>query len=793
MPAPIADQQILDVFRAHSDKPLTLKELGRFLGISSDARAFLRKKVRHLVEKGHLRPLPLKRFALANTNDLIEGVVRRNARGFGWLIADDPEIADAFISPPAMAGLFDGDRILAAVYASPKGFDAQVQSVVERGRERITGIYQLRGKAHMVLPEANVYDEPVLISDKDAKKMTGLYPGVLVEVEMITYPSEIAMASGEIISILGIPGDLQVEIQKCISESGVPYEFPDEVLKEARAFAAPIKQKNKSGRKDLRKLPLCTIDGATAKDFDDAVYAKREKDNIRVYVAIADVAHYVPETSLLDVQAFERSTSIYYPGRCIPMLPEELSNGMCSLRPNEDRLCMVAEVVLGVGGAVKETQFYEAVMCSQQRLTYTQVQAFFEHEPQAIKTIEDNIRISLVILRDAAQRLAKARKRRGTIDLDVPEPIIHLDEENNPVAIMAHPRVEAHRMIEELMVMANEAVARYFEKMKWETVYRIHEPPNTEKLEVLLSYVRRLGAQINDVNFEDTRSIQNTLQRISKEMQNHAAKDTVMNLVLRAMMQAKYSANNLGHFGLASSAYLHFTSPIRRYPDLIVHRLLKESFKSDKEQKISEEELESYSQHCSEHERRAVKLEREINALYTVWYMQDKVGEVFSGRVVSCADFGLFVRLNQHYVDGMIHVSTLGAGPVERDEYGLGLRYPRSGFQIRVGDPVVVEVVQVNVAKKHIDFILREPKPSMGSLIPQKREFWQKEPQPEPFKRQKKTGWSPLDESSDEVSAEKQKSSSQKKTGKKKSASRKKKKGKVSKRRRRTSKGSSRR
>ena len=629
MPAPIADQQVLDVFRANSDKPLTLKELGRFLGISSDARAFLRKKVRQLVEKGYLRPLPLKRFALAHTSDLVEGVVRRNARGFGWFIADDPGIEDAFISAPAMAGLFDGDRILAAVYSSPKGFDAQVQSVVERGRERLTGIYQLRGKAHMVLPEPNVYDEPILISEKDARKMTGLFPGVLVEVEMNTFPSEIAMASGEIISILGMPGDLKVEIQKCISESGVPYEFPDDVLKEAQASAAPIKKKDKVRRQDLRKVPLCTIDGATAKDFDDAVYAKREKDNIRVYVAIADVAHYVQESSLLDVNAFERSTSIYYPGRCIPMLPEELSNGMCSLRPHEDRLCMVAEVVLGVGGAVKETQFYEAVMNSHQRLTYSQVQAFFEHEPEAIETIDNPIRMSLVILRDAAQRLAKARKRRGTIDLDVPEPVIHLDEEQQPVAIMAHPRVEAHRMIEELMIMANEAVARYFEKRKWDTVYRIHEPPNPEKLEILLSYVRRLGVQLLDVNLEDTRSVQNTLQRVSKEMQNHAAKDTVMNLILRAMMQAKYSASNAGHFGLASSAYLHFTSPIRRYPDLIVHRLLKQSLNTEGEEKPSEEELESYAQHCSNHERRAVKLEREINALFTVWYMQDKVGEVF--------------------------------------------------------------------------------------------------------------------------------------------------------------------
>jgi ribonuclease R len=787
MPAPIAEQQILDIFRVQSDKSLTLKELGRLLGIGSDARAFLRKKVRLLVDKGHLRPLPLKRFALTHTNDLIEGVVRRNARGFGWFIADDATVDDSFISPPSMAGLFDGDRILAAVYASPKGFDAQVQRVVERGRERITGVYRLRGKAKMVQPDSSIYDEPILIAEKGLSKVKGLFPGVLVEVEMTTYPTEIAMAAGEVVAVLGMPGDLKVEIQKCISESGVPYEFPQEVLDEATSSAGPIDAKARSGRRDLRKLPLCTVDGVTAKDFDDAVFAKREKDNIRVYVAIADVAHYVPETSLLDSHAFERSTSVYYPGRCIPMLPEQLSNGMCSLRPDEDRLCMVAEVVLGVGGAVKETQFYEAVMCSRQRLTYGQVQAFFDHEPEAIETIDDVLRMSLVILRDAAQRLGKARRRRGTIDLDVPEPVIQLDEDLNPVAIKPHPRVEAHRMIEELMIMANEAVARYFEKSKFDAVYRIHEPPNPEKLEVLFSYVRRLGVQLLDVNVEETRSLQTTLQNISKAMKNHTAKDTVMNLILRAMMQARYSSVNLGHFGLASTAYLHFTSPIRRYPDLIVHRLLKNSLKKSPSEVATSEKLESFSQHCSDLERRAVKLEREINALHTVWYMQDKVGEVFSGKVVSCADFGLFVRLSEHYVDGLVHISTLGAGPIEKDEYGLGLRNPRSGFQVRVGDPVVVEVAQVNVGKKQIDFILREPKPSTGSQPSEKPESRKKGPSKRSsasaIKRKKSTGWSPLDESEKEVTPQNERSSQKKKTSRKKGSSKKKKKGKASKRR----------
>jgi ribonuclease R len=282
---------------------------------------------------------------------------------------------------------------------------------------------------------------------------------------------------------------------------------------------------------------------------------------------------------------------------------------------------MVAEVVLGVGGAVKETQFYEAVMCSRQRLTYGQVQAFFEHEPEAIETIEDPVRMSLVILRDAAQRLGKARRRRGTIDLDVPEPVIQLDEDYNPVAIKPHPRVEAHRMIEELMIMANEAVARHFEKSKFDAVYRIHEPPNPEKLEVLFSYVRRLGVQLLDVNVEETRSLQSTLQSIAKEMKHHTAKDTVMNLILRAMMQARYSSINLGHFGLASTAYLHFTSPIRRYPDLIVHRLLKNSLKKSPVEVATSEELESFLQHCSDFERCAVKFEREINVLHIVWYM----------------------------------------------------------------------------------------------------------------------------------------------------------------------------
>ena len=793
MPAPLADQQILDAFRVNPEKTLTLKELAKFLGVAPDGRAFLRKRVRQLVHSGHLRALPLKRFGLAHLNEQYQGYVRRNPKGFGWFIADAPDIEDAFISPPAMAGLFDGDRISAVVYQSPKGWDAQIHQVLERGRERITGTYLLRGKAHMVQPDPTIFDEPILITGKGLGKQKGLFPGVLVEVQMLSFPTDIAMASGEITAVLGVPGELSVEVQKSISASGVTYEFPPEVLEQAAKHEGAIPKKAKSGRKDLTALPLCTIDGATAKDFDDAVYAKREGENIRVHVAIADVAHYVVESTSLDTHALERSTSLYYPGHCIPMLPETLSNGMCSLKPNCERLCMVAEVVLGVGGAVKEAHFYEAVMRSHQRLTYTQVQAFFEHDAEAIATIEEEIRVSLVVLRDAAQRLRKVRKRRGTMDLDVPEPVIHLDEEGLPVAIHAHPRVEAHRVIEELMIMANEAVARYFSKKKRPTVYRVHESPDAKKLETLFAFVRRLGSHLGDVDVEDAKNTQMVLQQIASSMQNHPAKDTVLSLVLRAMMQARYSSNNRGHFGLASGAYLHFTSPIRRYPDLIVHRLLKKMFKGEVDEKDSAEALENLAMHCSNQERRAIKCERDINDIYTVWYMQDKVGEVFSGRVVSVTDFGLFVRLNQHFVDGMVHLSTLGGGPIEKDEWGLGVHAPRSGFQIRVGDPVVVEVVNVDLVKKHIDFILREPKPTNRSTLPTPAEPWRSAPKKKERLPGRSTGWSPLGTDQEEVTPEKDRAPRRKKKGKRKSNTRKKKKGKVSKSRRSTSKGNKRR
>ena len=793
MPAPLADQQILDAFRLNPEKTLTLKELSNYLSVPPDARAFLRKRIRHLVHSGHLRALPLKRFALAHADEQLEGTVRRNPRGFGWFIADDPEVEDAFISPPAMSGLFDGDRISAVVYQSPKGWDTQVHQVLERGRKRITGTYLPRGKAHMVQPDPALFDEPILLTGEGIKQFKGVFPGVLVEVQILSFPSDVAMASGQVTAVLGVPGELSVEVQKSISASGITYEFPPDVLEQANGHEGDIPKSAKTGRKDLTTLPLCTIDGDTAKDFDDAVYGAREGENIRVHVAIADVSYYVTEGTPLDRHAFERSTSLYYPGHCIPMLPESLSNGMCSLKPDCERLCMVAEVVLGGGGAVKEAHFYEAVMRSHQRLTYAQVQAFFEHDSEAIETIDEKLRVSLVVLRDAAQRLRKARRRRGTIDLDVPEPVIHLDEEGLPAAILAHPRAEAHRVIEELMIMANEAVARYFTKKKRPTVYRIHEPPDPKKLETLMAFVRRLGTNLHDVNLEEVKGTQLALQKIAKNLDNHQAKATVFSLMLRAMMQARYSSDNRGHFGLASSAYLHFTSPIRRYPDLIVHRLLKKLVKGEPGAESDFEMLESLASHCSTQERRAVKCERDINDIYTTWYMQDKVGEVFSGRVVSVTEFGLFIRLNQHFVDGMVHLSTLGGGPIEKDEWGLGVHSRRSGFQIRVGDPVVVEVVNVDLVKKHIDFILREPKPTNRSTLPTPAEPWRKTSSKEGGRPKRAAGWSPLQSDEAATTPEKERPQRRKSKGKRKGGAPRKKKSKVAKGRRKTSKGNKRR
>ncbi len=559
----------------------------------------------------------------------VEGIARRNPKGFGWLESLDGKSGGIFIPPHEMHQLTDGDVVLANVSKSPKGPIAEIIKVLKR-------------------------------STPQSAEAT----------------------------------DLQSEIDYLIRNAQAETQFSNKSLRAAKQFAENPTPEDQKGRRDLKKLALCTIDGETAKDFDDAVYGYQDGKNYGVLVAIADVSHYVPERSPIDIDAFKRSTSIYYPGHCIPMIPEALSNGLCSLKPKVPRLCMTVELIIGPSGTVKWVEVGEGVMKSQARLTYTQVQKLIDSGFQSHAKIPKAVVESIRVLQKAAIALRGARMKRGSIDFDAVESVVALDADGEPVAINPAERQESNRLIEDLMIAANEAVAKYLEDKGFPTIFRIHEPPNSEKLKAFAVMAQAIGALTpgHYKQLEKAHESPAVLAKLLESFKDHPAKATLESALLRSMMQARYSSNNLGHYGLASKSYLHFTSPIRRYPDLIAHRILRQSFTK----KVHVPNLQEIADHCSNQERKATDLERQIHALHAAWFMQDKIGEKHDAVITGKTEFGLFVRLKQHHVEGLVHISTLRGNQLAT---------------AKIGDPVKIQVDGVNIARRHIDF----------SLVPQKR------------------------------------------------------------------------
>lgn len=550
----------------------------------------------------------------------IEGIVRRNQKGFGWLESLDGKSVGIFIPPHEMQKLNDGDWVLADVSKSPKGPIAQIRKVLKKFEKT---------------------------------------------------------------------SDLQSEIDYLIRNSGVETQFSNKSLRAAEGFSENPTAKDQKNRRDLKKLALCTIDGETAKDFDDAVYGYQDGKNYGVLVAIADVSHYVPERSPIDLDAYKRSTSVYYPGRCIPMIPEALSNGLCSLKPKVPRLCMTVELIIGPSGTIKSVEVGEGVMKSQARLTYTQVQKLMDNGFKPMAKIPEAVIASIKVLQKASLALRGARQKRGSIDFDAVESVVALDDSGEPIGINPAERQESNRLIEDLMIAANEAVATHLEQKEIPAIFRIHEPPNSDKLKAFAEMAQAIGALTpgHYKQLEKAHESPAVLAKLLESFKDHPAKATLETALLRSMMQARYSSNNLGHYGLASKSYLHFTSPIRRYPDLIAHRILRQSFT----QKKSYPHLQEIADHCSVSERKATDLERQIHALHAAWFMQDKIGEQHDGVVTGKTDFGLFIRLKKHHVEGLVHISTLKSNQL-------------GGYKI--GDSVKIQVASVNLARRLIDFTL---------------------------------------------------------------------------------------
>jgi ribonuclease R len=711
MPVPLDPARVVAVFHKQQGKPLKAKDVSKALGLDADDRGVVRDALLELSRKGTLIALEGKRYVLPGKVDAYPGTVQRKASGVGWFIPDDrKKLPDGFLPPGELVSLLDGDRVLAELVRGQKGPVARVVRVLERRKTPLVGILTLRGKTAFVEVDGGAISGPILVPVPPNAK-----GGEVVEVTLTVYPTDTAVSQGTVARILGKRGALDAEVEKILVEKGVWRPFPGRALDEAGGFPVNPSAEDSEGREDIRALRLVTIDGETAKDFDDAVHCEQRKGSkdITVTVAIADVSHYVKEGSALDDEARKRGTSVYWPGSVVPMLPEALSNGLCSLKPHVDRLCTVAQFDVGPDGAVSNEHFYTGVMKSHARLTYTIVQKLLDGDAEAQKEIPHTLQPSLKLCEEASKRLRKAREARGALDFDLPELKIDLDENGAPIAVRPMERLYAHKLIEDLMVAANEAVARRFEERSWPCVYRIHDPPDEEKLERFKKLARTLlGRKLDELKGGDNPRALMQLMHALKDSTKKRALDT---LLLRSMMQAKYSTQNNGHYGLGSDAYLHFTSPIRRYPDLVVHRLLKDRLskkkgaphKPKKHKHADHEdsllsELDDIATSSSDRERAATDVERAVDGLMGAYLMKDKVGETFSGVVQGVAEFGLFVLLEPDTIEGLVHVAEMPGDFWQFDDVHLALVGERTRQSYTIGDRLEVQLTAVDLARRQI-------------------------------------------------------------------------------------------
>ncbi|MHC1696732.1 MAG: ribonuclease R [Geobacteraceae bacterium] len=643
----------------------------------------------------------------------VTGRLSTHRDGYGFVIPDEGG-DDVFIPARYLRDNMHGDRVVVHIQSrSTSGRrEGRVVETLERGFTSIVGRFESTGDDGLVIPDEPRLSMPIAIPAAARLKAR---PGQMVVAEITDYPSGRRGASGRIIEVLGNQNDPDVEFLTIVRKYGLPDLFPPEVLAEATSVYRPVGDSDREGRVDLRDLLTVTIDGETARDFDDAVSVRSEKDDsIRLWVSIADVSHYVAPGSCLDREALKRGTSVYFPDRCIPMLPEKLSNGICSLNPREDRLAMTAELLFDATGEARESRFYPSVIRSDERLTYTEVKEILADEnPETMQryaTLCNDLRTMEVL----AGRLGEKRRQRGSIDFDLPEPEIILDLQGRPESIGIAERNLAHRLIEEFMLAANEAVASHLEGHGIPCIFRIHEPPDPVKLKDFQDFIKPMGLSFK---LRGASVVPAEFQRLLGEVEGRPEERMVNELLLRCMKQARYSAENLGHFGLASPCYLHFTSPIRRYPDLVAHRILKDQL-SNRLQKRQRgklaADLPEVAEQSSLRERKAMEAEREIIDLKRLQYMEKHLGEVYDACITGVASFGFFVELPDLVVEGLVHVSALGNDLFRLLEKQHTLRGQKSGIAFRIGDRVRVRVDAVNRSNKRIEFSLESGGRKLG-------------------------------------------------------------------------------
>ncbi|WP_297423773.1 ribonuclease R [uncultured Acinetobacter sp.] len=637
------------------------------------------------------------KFQIAAEQPTHEATVYINSKGLGTANISGSD--DLLLPERELRQVFNGDRVKVRQTSvdrkgKPWGF---VTEVLQHRVKQVIGKVSMYDGEYFVQPSAPNSHQPITL-EKELIEHAKVNLGDSIRVAIDTYPTKEEFATGHIVQSMADKSDTEIIIPQTILEFGLPYEFPDEVVKEAESFKEPT-EKDREGRIDLRDLALVTIDGEDARDFDDAVYAeKRPGGGYRVVVAIADVTHYVRPGKPLDDEAIERGTSVYFPHFVLPMLPEALSNGLCSLNPNVDRLCMVCDLKLSRAGRVTSYEFYPSVMHSKARLTYDQVAQYFDGDSTAL-TEDRSVRKSLNTLFQLYQVLKGLRAERHAMEFETVETYMTFDELGGINEILPRSRNDAHKLIEECMLLANVAAAEYALKNEVPMLYRIHEPPEFSRIQKVRDFVKLLGLPFPE------QPTQADYQAIIDATKDRIDAPSIHAVLLRSMMQAYYGPNNAGHYGLAYDAYTHFTSPIRRYPDLLLHRAIKAHLKN-KPSPLSGAALDEAGTHFSATERRADEASRSVTTWLKCHYMQQHIGEDFVGTISAVAEFGLFVTLKDLYVDGMIHVSQLGDDYFVYDQMSQSLIGQNHGQSFSLGDEVKIKVAGVNLEERKIDFEL---------------------------------------------------------------------------------------
>ncbi|WON74481.1 ribonuclease R [Nitrosospira sp. Is2] len=677
--------------------PVNEKALRSLLEIIEEEEEIFGRRVSAMLREGQIMRNRKGDICVVEKLDLIKGRVQGHADGFGFLIPDDAS-PDLFLSAKEMHKALHGDRVMVReIGVDRRGRrEAAIVEVLERAVTQLVGRLHADHGILFVEAENKRISQDILIPPEES---TGAKAGQVVIVEIIQQPSKHAQPIGRIVEVLGEYTAPGMEIEIAVRKYDLPYQFPTQVKKLSDKFPHKVTEGELTGREDLRHLPLVTIDGETARDFDDAVYCERDGKGYKLYVAIADVSHYVQTRDALDQEAFNRGNSVYFPRRVIPMLPEVLSNGLCSLNPQVERLCMVCEMNIDPLGDFGGYRFYPAVMFSHARLTYTKVAAMLEDPKGEDATQHNKLLPHIQLLHKLFKILLKARGKRGAIDFETIETQMVFNDQGKIERILPVKRNDAHRLIEECMLAANVCASDFLQKHKQPTLYRIHEGPTPEKLVALRDFLKEFGVQLRGGDEPQAKDYAKTLTKI-KDRPDAQLLQTVM---LRSLRQAVYSPDNVGHFGLAYESYTHFTSPIRRYPDLLVHRAIKAVLNGTVYTPGNWHEL---GEHCSLTERRADDASRDVESWLKCFYMQDKVGECFDGVISGVTGFGLFVALDGIYVEGLVHISELPSDYFHFDPGKHMLLGERTGKRYRLGDRLRVEVARVDLETSKIDFVL---------------------------------------------------------------------------------------